>query len=88
MWKVDLFYIYRDSLTVFVSLYYALTITAGAWQVARVLRGNDARRRMLRMYLSYQFLTIRVRPLAGELLQILAWLLILIGVWRLHFPGK
>lgn len=84
MWEFDLFYLFRMMLVVFLTTYAALLTAATLWQLARILRGDDPRRRLLRVYLSYQLLAVRARPLAGELLQIAALAIILIILWRLH----
>lgn len=84
MGSSDPFDVFRTALFVAVTLYYVVVTAAGAWQVARLLMGNDPRKRLLRTYLSYQLVSVRIRPLAGELVQIGVWTLVLIGLWWLH----
>ena len=84
MWDFDLFTFYRTCLFVFITVYFVLATTATVVELARLLRGHDPHRRLLRLYLSYQVITFNPRPLAGELLQIVAWTIILVALWRLH----
>lgn len=80
----DPFLIYQWLLMVLVTVYYAVVMAVAGWQIATVLRGNDPKLRMLRLYLSYQLVTIRLRPLASELLQIGVWSAALAGLWWVH----
>lgn len=83
MWD-DPFVVYRTTLFIALTAYYVLTTTVAAVRVAELLRGTDPRRRLLRVYLSYQLATIRVRPLASELIQILLLSGLLVLIWQLH----
>lgn len=80
----DPFEIYRSALFLGLAVYTLLTTAATAWQIVVVLRGDDPRRKLLRTYLSYQLVTVRLQPLAGELLQILLWCAVLLILWHLH----
>ncbi|GMU81942.1 MAG: hypothetical protein AMXMBFR47_18130 [Planctomycetota bacterium] len=80
----DPFLIYQWMLMVLVTVYYAVVMAVAGWQIATVLRGSDPKLRMLRLYLSYQLVTIRLRPLASELLQIGVWGAGLAGLWWAH----
>ncbi|MBN2446740.1 MAG: hypothetical protein JXO22_08440 [Phycisphaerae bacterium] len=84
MWDFDLFTFYRMCLFVFLTIYAVLATAGTVVRLARLLRGRDPHRRMLRLYLSYQVVTFNPRPLAGELLQIGAWSIILVVLWQLH----
>ena len=80
----DAFYLFRNLLFVALTVYTVITMAHTAWQVGRLLHGDDPRRRLLRVYLSYQLLSFRVQPLWGELLQIAFWCTILAWLWWLH----
>lgn len=80
----DPFLIYQWALMLLVTIYYTVVTVVAVWQIAVVLRGSDPRRRMLRLYLSYQLVTIRVRPLASELTQIAVWSAALAALWWAH----
>lgn len=82
--EIDPFAIFRTTLFVALAVYTVLTTAGTIWGVAVVLRGNDPRKRLLRAYLSYQLVSVRIRPLAGELLELAFWLAVLLGVWWLH----
>lgn len=84
-YTLDLFEFYSAALFAFVTIYYVLVFTVAGWQIARILRGADTHKRLLRTYLSYQLVTVRVAPLASELLQIALWCLILAGIWYLYW---
>jgi hypothetical protein len=81
-WLSDPFLVFSTLLTLFVTAYYTLVTTMTVRETVRLLRGQDPGRRLLRLYLSYQLVTLRIRPLAGELLQIAVWLAILALIWR------
>ena len=82
--RMDPFILFRTTLFVFLGIYTLLTMAGTMWQVLRVLRGSDPQKRLLRLYLSYQLVSIRIRPLSGELLQLGAWAALLLAVWWLH----
>ena len=82
--RTDPFAVYRTTLFVALAVYTVLTTAGTAWRVTVLLRGNDPQRRLLRAYLSYQLVSFRLRPLAGELLQIAFWCTILLCLWWLH----
>ncbi len=84
MWKDDPFVLYRSVLFAALAVYTGLTTGIGAWRVAMLLRGDDPQKRLLRLYLSYQLVSVRVRPLMGELWQIALWCLVLLLIWWLH----
>jgi hypothetical protein len=84
MSRPDPFLIYRTSLFIALAAYYVVTTAGGVWRVVALLRGSDPHRRLLRTYLSYQLVSFRVRPLAGELLQIAFWCTILLVIYWLH----
>jgi hypothetical protein len=82
--RPDPFLIYRTTLFIALAAYYVVTTAGGVWRVVALLRGNDPRKRLLRTYLSYQLVSFRFRPLAGELLQIAFWCTILLVIYWLH----
>ena len=84
MTEVDPFRVFRTALFMGVAAYTLVTTAGTIWRVVAVLSGSDPRKRLLREYLSYQVLSIRLRPLAGELLELAFWLAILLGIWWLH----
>lgn len=84
-YELDLFELYSAALFIFVMIYYALVFGFAGWHVARILRGADKHKRLLRTYITYQLVTVRVAPLATELLQILLWCFILTGIWYLYW---
>lgn len=75
--EFDLFLFFRSTLVVFFTIYSVLLLSSGIWRLVVLLRGSDQTRQMLRLYLSYQLLTIGPKPVRGELVQIAFWLLIL-----------
>ncbi len=74
MWALDVFEIYRTALFLALTLYYAVIMAASGWHIAGLLRGDDPTRRLLRVYLGYQVVSIRLRTFTPELLQMAAWL--------------
>lgn len=86
LWSDDPFILFRSLLFVALAAYFVITTTATVVRVTAVLAGSDPRKRLLRAYLSYQLASIRLGPLADELLQIAFWVTILVVLWWLH-PG-
>jgi hypothetical protein len=84
MTEIDPFRIFRTTLFIALAVYTLLTTASTIWQVTIVLRGSDPDKRLLRTYLAYQLLSFRLRPLAGELVQIMFWITALLGLWWLH----
>ena len=82
--EFDLFLFFRSTLVVFFTIYSVLLLSSGIWRLAVMFRGSDQTRQMLRLYVSYQLLTIRPKPARGELVQIAFWLLILGGLSWSH----
>ena len=82
--ELDLFTVFRSTLFLFLAIYAALTLLSAVWRVRRVLAGTDPGKRLLRTYMAYQVVTVRLRPLAGELLQIGFWSALLVVIWWLH----
>jgi hypothetical protein len=80
----DLFTAFRSLLFLFLAIYAALMLWSMAWQVRRFLAGRGSAKRLLRTYLAYQIVTIRVQPAVGELLQIGFLLMVLLVIWWLH----
>ena len=80
----DLFIFFRTTLVVFLTTYSLLVLGSTVWRLKRLFAGDDASRQMLRLYVSYQMLTVRLTPLRAELAQIGFWLLALVFVWWLH----
>lgn len=84
MVEFDLFIFFRAILVVFLTTYTLLMLGGLVRRLIAILSGTDPQKEMLRIYVSYQLLTLRLTPLRGELLQIALWLLLLVGIWRLH----
>ena len=82
--EFDLFTFFRTTLFIFLGLYSALLLVSTVWRLRALLSGSDSGKQMLRLYVSYQLLTIRLRPLRGELVQIAFWLTMLGVLWWLH----
>ena len=81
---MDPFAVFRTTLFCALAVYTVVTAVGTIGRVVVVLRGNDPEKRLLRAYLSYQVLSIRIRPLAGELWEIGFWVAVLLGIWWLH----
>jgi hypothetical protein len=67
---LDPFLMFRTLVFVFLSVYFLLSLWYGASRLLDLLRGDDPSKRMLRTYLGYQIVSIRLRRLSGELFQI------------------
>ena len=84
MSEFDLFIFFRATLFVFLAVYSVLLLGTSVWRLTALFSGSDPTKRMLRLYVSYQLLTIRLKPLRGELAQIAFWLAALACLWWLH----
>lgn len=84
MAEFDLFIFFRTTLVIFLTTYALLVLGSTVWRLKRLFAGDDPSRQMLRLYVSYQMLTIRLAPLRAELVQIGFWSLVLVCVWWLH----
>ena len=84
MGDFDVFIFFRTMLVTFLTIYALLTLSSTLWRLKGLFAGEHTDKQMLRLYVSYQMLTIRLEPLRSELLQIGLWLLILLYVWWLH----
>lgn len=84
MAEIDPFGIFRTTLFVALVVYTLVTMGATAWYTIALLAGRDPRKRLLRVYVSYQLLSFRARPLAGELVQLVLWTGVLVAIWWLH----
>jgi hypothetical protein len=82
--ELDLFAFFRSTLVVFLTIYSLLLLSSGIWRLVGLFRGSDQSKQMLRLYVSYQMLTIRLAPLRGELIQIAFWLALLALLSWLH----
>ncbi|MFH1748740.1 MAG: hypothetical protein ABIG44_17025 [Planctomycetota bacterium] len=84
MHEIDPFNIFRTTLFIGVAVYTVLSMAGTAWRAVVLLRGNHPRQRFLRVYVSYQIVTVRLRPLASELAGVGFWIAALLGIWWLH----
>lgn len=82
--ELELFTFFRTILFVFLAAYSILLLSTSIWQLTALFSGSDPKKQMFRLYVSYQLLTIRLRPLRGELIQIAFWLMVLGSLWWLH----
>lgn len=82
--ELDPFNAFRTAIFVGVGAYTLASLTGTAVHVAAFLRRDDAATRFVRRYLSYQLVTIRLRPLAGELIQIALLAAGLAAIWWAH----
>ncbi|MGD8451845.1 MAG: hypothetical protein PVJ57_08505 [Phycisphaerae bacterium] len=82
--EIDPFAIFRNVLFVAVAVYTLVTMAGTVTRVVVILSGHDPHKKLLRACVSYQLVTIRIRPLVGELLEIALWLAVLVGIWQLH----
>lgn len=80
----DPFLLFRTGLFFALTVYYVLIMTSGALRVARLLAGHDPRTRLLRTYVMYQVVSVRLTPVRGELLQCGLWTAVLLALWWLH----
>jgi len=69
---LDPFEFYRTLLFVFLGIYFVVTTAYSVVRIVDLVRGDHPSKRLLRTYLGYQIVSIRLRPLAGELVQIAA----------------
>jgi hypothetical protein len=84
MQKVDPFAVFRTSLLVGLLAYHVVTMASSLARAAAALRGTDPHKRLLRAYIHYYLVSIRLRPLAGELLELAVWGAILLFIWWLY----
>ena len=80
----DFFGVYCLTLYAGIIVYTVVSVGLTAVETTALLRGNEAHRRLLRTYLLYLLVSVRLRPLAGELAQIVLLAALLLGLWWLH----
>jgi hypothetical protein len=80
----DPFVMFRTALFIALAAYYVISTVTMITRGVVLLAGTDPRKRLLRTYLSYLLVTIRLRPLAGELLQIAVWTAVLLLLYGMH----
>lgn len=81
---MDPFAVFRNVLFVALAIYTVLALASTLRQAIHLLAGDAAHQRLLRAYLGYQLVSFRLRPVAGELVQIGLLGLLLVGLWQLH----
>lgn len=84
MTDFDPFAFYRTLLFVFLGVYTMLTLVSGTVRLWGLLRGETKAKRLLRLYLSYQLISIRLRVFWRELLQIGVLVGMLVAIAALH----
>ena len=82
--NIDLFTFFRTVVFIFAGAYALAMTAAGAWQIWTLLHGREPHQRLLHRYVSYQVATVRIGPLAGELVQIGLWSAVLGFIWWMH----
>jgi hypothetical protein len=86
MLEFDFYYFFSFLLMLFVWTYTILCWIDSVRTTRQFLRGQDEGHRLMRLYLSHLLVTIRLKPLAEELLQIGLWVVILgVLVWLRFF---
>src|SRR5262245_156273 len=81
---LDLFEFWRFILTVACFIYAAVLTVQSIWNWLVYLSGPQRATTLLRRYVIIQLLRLRLRPFAGELLQIGVWSVVLAQLVRLH----
>jgi hypothetical protein len=81
---IDPFNVFRTAVFVGVTTYTVLALAGTMMRLAAILRGSDPEKRLLRAVLSYELVSMRLRPLLGELWQLAFWSAALLGIWWLH----
>lgn len=84
MLEFDPFDLFRTLLFIVLTAYYVVVTAWTAWWLVDLLRGDDPQRRMIRNIITYQLVTFRVRPLAGELIQIGILAVLLLLLYWMH----
>ncbi len=84
MTDFDSFILFRSLLWFVLTTYTVLLTVTGLRRLLAALHGRDPQKRMLRDYLGYALVSVRLRPLAGELCQIAFWVTMLAVLWWLH----
>jgi len=82
--EIDLFIAFRTMLFVFLTIYTVLMLVGTIRHLWSLFIGADPTREIMRVYLTYQLLTIRTKPVRGELAQMAFWAMILGVLWWLH----
>ena len=82
--ELDLFVTFRTAVFVGLVIYAGLSLSATAWQVVAFFRSDDPKVRWVRRYVTYQLVSMRLSPLAGELFQIALLIAVLGTIWWAH----
>lgn len=80
----DFFGVYCLTLYAGIIVYTVVAMGLTAVETAALLRGDEPQRRLLRSYLLYLLVSVRLRPLAGELIQVALLAAALGALWWLH----
>lgn len=81
---MDVFYSFRWILGCALGGYFVLTIVLAVSRLAGALRGSGRTQDFARLCASYAVVSIRVRPVSGELVEIAIWLAVLAFLWGAH----
>lgn len=84
MGDFDPFELFRTTLFIAVTLYTLAGVPMTVMIVRKVLRGAAMPQQMLRAYVIWLLLTVRWRPLRGELIQIALWGGVVLMLWQCH----
>src|SRR5262245_8073462 len=82
--QLDLFEFFRFILTIACFIYAAVVTIQSVWNWMLYLSGTQRATTLLRRYLIIQLLRLRLRPFAGELVQIAVWTAVLVFLIRMH----
>ncbi len=80
----DPFETFRTLLAAFIAVYTALYLLVSLRTLHGWLAGDDPGRLVLRRYLAYQMLSVRVRRFTRELVELLAWSVAFVCLWCAH----
>jgi hypothetical protein len=82
--EIDLFYFFRGVIFLFLAIYTLLAIVSSILRAYSAFAGDSNINRLVRVYASYQLISIRPRRFAGDILQIALLIAACVSVWWLH----
>ena len=82
--RYDLFELWRLALGLVCTIYALVVTGQNLWEWIVYLSGRDRATVLVRQYVLVQLLRLRVRRFAGELAQIVFWLVALAVILRWH----
>lgn len=81
---IDPFAIFRRALFIGVAIYTLVTMTGTVLRTIWLLMGVDPHKKLIRAYLSYMLVTLRLKPVLGELVEIGFWSVFLLTLYWAH----